>query len=180
MEENNTPQSPNESENDKGSTRRNFLKNLGLAGVGVATGAAALYSGHIFEAKKEVSGDQKILLTQDGKLVQVDSLEIKAMEKTGVALHTMEGREGIPGRRWVMVTDEATNILAYAQVAEDRDEVARRFGNPGLIKSGWRIAFHQSRLTPGVHRLTTWLFLPAERKALKLLNDFEVAIPPDG
>jgi Fe-S-cluster-containing dehydrogenase component len=105
MEDNNTPHSPNESENQKGSSRRDFLKNLGLAGVGVATGAAALYSGHIFEAKKEVSGDQKVLLTQDGKLVQVDSLEIKAMEKTGSELHAAEGREGIPGRRWVMVTD---------------------------------------------------------------------------
>ncbi len=105
MEENNTSHSPHEGENQKGSSRRDFLKNLGLAGVGVATGAAALYSGHIFEAKKEISGDQKILLTQDGKLVHVDSLEIKAMEKTGEDLLQAEGREGIPGRRWVMVTD---------------------------------------------------------------------------
>ena len=81
------------------------MKNLGLAGVGVATGAAALYSGHIFEAKKEVSGDHKVLLTQDGKLVQVDSLEIKAHEKKGEELFETQGRQGIPGRRWVMVTD---------------------------------------------------------------------------
>jgi molybdopterin-containing oxidoreductase family iron-sulfur binding subunit len=105
MEDNKNPHEHNDSESQKGSSRRDFLKNLGLAGVGVATGAAALYSGHIFEAKKELSGDHKILLTQDGKLVQVDSLEVKAHEKSGTALFESLGREGIPGRRWVMVTD---------------------------------------------------------------------------
>ncbi|HNY02664.1 MAG TPA: 4Fe-4S dicluster domain-containing protein [Bacteroidales bacterium] len=105
MDDSNVQKPGEENENQQGSSRRDFLKNLGLAGVGVAAGAAALYSGHIFEAKKEVSGDEKVLLTQDGKLVSVDSLEIKAVEKTGTALHTQEGREGIAGRRWVMVTD---------------------------------------------------------------------------
>jgi molybdopterin-containing oxidoreductase family iron-sulfur binding subunit len=105
MEENNTHPVHGDKENNSGSTRRDFLKNIGLAGVGVATGAAALYSGHIFEAKKEKSGDEKILLTQDGKLVRVDSLEIKAHEKTGTTLLQTQGREGITGRRWVMVTD---------------------------------------------------------------------------
>lgn len=105
MDDNNTVHSHNDPDEGQSTSRRNFLKNIGLAGVGVATGAAALYSGHIFEAKKEVSGDQKVLLTQDGKLVQVDSLEMKAMQKTGTELFQEEGREGIPGKRWVMVTD---------------------------------------------------------------------------
>ncbi len=105
MEDNNTHHSNQENEPQEGKSRRDFLKNLGLAGIGVATGAAALYSGHIFEAKKEKSGQQKVLLTQDGKLVSVDSLEVKAHEKTGESLLTEQGREGIPGKRWVMVTD---------------------------------------------------------------------------
>jgi len=105
MEDTNYPSPEGGADEQKGSSRRDFLKNIGLAGVGVAAGAAALYSGHIFEAKKEVSGDEKVLLTQDGKLVRVDSLEMKAMEKTGTELHTAEGREGIPDRRWVMVSD---------------------------------------------------------------------------
>ena len=105
MEDNHTPHSPNESDNQKGSSRRDFLKNIGLAGVGVATGAAALYSGHIFDAKKEVSGDQKVLLTQDGKLVRVDSLEIKALDKDDEEIRETMCRGGLPGRRWVMVTD---------------------------------------------------------------------------
>jgi molybdopterin-containing oxidoreductase family iron-sulfur binding subunit len=105
MEEHGTNHLHDDKEKEKGASRRDFLKNLGLAGVGVATGAAALYSGHIFEAKKVKSGDEKILLTQDGKLVRVDSLEIKSVEKSGTDLFQAQGREGIPGRRWVMVTD---------------------------------------------------------------------------
>ena len=105
MEDNNNSHLHDGAENQKGASRRNFLKNLGLAGVGVATGAAALYSGGIFEAKKELSSDSKVLLTQDGKLVRVDSLEIKAHEKSGEELSESLCRGGIPGRRWVMVTD---------------------------------------------------------------------------
>jgi Fe-S-cluster-containing dehydrogenase component len=94
-----------EPEKTKPSSRREFMKNLGLLGAGAVTGAAALYSGHIFEAKKEKSGQSKILLTQDNKLVEVDSLEIKYLEKSPEDKLQSNGREGIPGRRWVLVTD---------------------------------------------------------------------------
>ncbi|MCK9422624.1 MAG: 4Fe-4S dicluster domain-containing protein [Bacteroidales bacterium] len=105
MEENLSPDQRDHPEKSKASTRRDFLKNIGLAGVGTVAGAAALYSGHIFEAKKESSGQNKILLTQDGKLVEVDSLELKALEKSPLDQNQYHGREGIPGKRWVMVTD---------------------------------------------------------------------------
>jgi len=83
---------------------------------------------------------------------------------------------GAPGQ-WVIVTDETQKVLAYARVMEDRDDVARQLRNPGLIRSGWRIAFHQSRLSPGIHVLNAWLYLPEEHQALKLMNKFEVTIP---
>ena len=105
MEDNNTHDPHHDAEKDKGNSRRDFLKNIGLVGVGAATGAAALYSGHIFEAKKEATGQNKILLTQDGKLVEVDSLEIKARVQSGGELMLSQGREGIPGKRWVMIID---------------------------------------------------------------------------
>lgn len=107
MEEDHVEKSQDGSEDKKSTSRRDFLKNLGLAGAGALTGAAALYTGHLVESKKEMSGESRVLLTQDGKLVEVDSLEMKAVEKTGVDLLQSEGREGIPGRRWVLVVDLA-------------------------------------------------------------------------
>ncbi len=83
---------------------------------------------------------------------------------------------GKPGE-WIIITDKERNILAYTRVGEARDDVARQLGDTGLVKSGWRLAFHQSRLLAGAHRLTAWLFLPDEHKALKLLNEFEILIP---
>jgi len=94
-------------DNPKTTSRRNFIKNIGLIGAGAVTGASALYSGHIFEAKKEKSGQSKVLLTQDNKLVEVDSLEIRYLESSPVDKMLEQGREGIPGRRWVLVIDLA-------------------------------------------------------------------------
>ena len=78
----------------KATSRRDFMKNIGLIGASAVAGGAALYSGHIFETKKEKSGQAKILLTQDNKLVEVDSLEIRYLEKNPedklLALKSME------------------------------------------------------------------------------------------
>ena len=100
----------NDNKNDEkyqGTSRRKFMKNLGLLGAGAATGAAALYSGHLFEEKKEKSGESKVLLTQDNQLVEVDSLEMKYVTKSPVEKLEERGREGIPGKRWVMIVDLA-------------------------------------------------------------------------
>jgi Fe-S-cluster-containing dehydrogenase component len=91
----------------QGTSRRKFMKNLGLLGAGAVTGAAALYSGHLFEEKKEKSGESMVLLTQDNKLVEVDSLEMKYIQKSPEEKLQDRGREGIPGKRWVMVVDLA-------------------------------------------------------------------------
>ena len=81
---------------NKKQSRRRFIA------WGVASAA-------VFSAVKFILPSRKKetvkMLTQDGKLVSVDSLEIKAHEKNGEELRETQGREGIPGRRWVMVTD---------------------------------------------------------------------------
>ena len=87
-------------ESSKQVSRRKFLRNIGLIGAGAAAGAAALFSGNIFEKDKTKSGKKSILLTQDNKLVEVDSLELKALEKSPEQKMQIRGREGIPGRRW--------------------------------------------------------------------------------
>lgn len=91
---------------NKGSQRRNFLQNLGLIGLGSVAGSLALYSGYIYD-KKKVKGSKITLLTAENKLVEVDAENIT--EKQSVLLNLTEfqrrGREGIKGRRWVMVID---------------------------------------------------------------------------
>lgn len=106
MEEN-PEKDPHHEPGKEDNSRRKFFKTMGLAGLGAIGGAAALYSGHLFEEKKAKSGQKKVLLTQDNKLVEVDSLEIKALEKSPEDAMTAQGREGIPGRRWVLVVDLA-------------------------------------------------------------------------
>ena len=91
----------------KNTSRRKFMKSLGLLGAGAVTGIAALESAHFFEKAKTKGGKKQILLTQDNKLVEVDSLEIKALEKSPGAQLQDAGRAGIPGRRWVLVVDLA-------------------------------------------------------------------------
>jgi molybdopterin-containing oxidoreductase family iron-sulfur binding subunit len=93
------------SENSKQFTRRKFIRNLGLIGMGAAAGTAALFSGDLFEKGKKKSGKKSVLLTQDNKLVEVDSLELKALEKSPEQQNQLRGREGIPGRRWIWVID---------------------------------------------------------------------------
>ena len=86
-------------------SRRDFVKNLGLFGAGIAAGGASLYSAHIFQERKSQGGKKSVLLTQDNRLVEVDSLEIKYLEKSPEGKLQDQGREGIAGKRWVMVID---------------------------------------------------------------------------
>lgn len=115
-------QQNSEPENSKQASRRKFLRNIGLIGAGIAAGAAALFSGDIFEKSKTKGGKKSILLTQDNKLVEVDSLELKALEKSPEQQMQLRGREGIPGRRWIWVIDlskcrNARQCIAACQAA---------------------------------------------------------------
>lgn len=104
-EENKSEHRPGEGK--KKSSRRKFLSNLGLIGAGLATGIGALETARWFEHSKLKGGKKQILLTQDNKLVEVDSLEISALEKSPLDMFQAKGREGIEGRRWVLVVDLA-------------------------------------------------------------------------
>ena len=86
--------------NDK--SRREFLKNIGLLGAGAAAGSLALYFGSKYENQK--AGQKLKLLTTDNKVVEFDNGELKELNVDAASLQEA-GREGIPGKRWVMVTD---------------------------------------------------------------------------
>ncbi len=99
-------ESTNKEDNGSGSSRRDFVRKFGLIGAAAAVGSAAIYSGFKFQKAK---GDKVKVLTADNRLVEVDRDQIK--EVTGLkidqsALQT-RGREGMAGKRFVMVIDLA-------------------------------------------------------------------------
>jgi len=90
--------------NSESNSRRAFLKNLGLIGASVAAGSLAVYFGKEYEGKK--SGKTVRLLTTDNKVVEFENGELKELVVDEDLLQ-QRGRQGIPGKRWVMVIDLA-------------------------------------------------------------------------
>ncbi len=90
-----------ENKTSKTDSRRDFLRKL-TSGGAVAASGMALYS---VTSCKNKSEDKSTLLTTDGKLVQVSDSEIQALEERSVS--PAEARQGIPGKKFVMVVDLA-------------------------------------------------------------------------
>ncbi|OQY00106.1 MAG: hypothetical protein B6I20_09235 [Bacteroidetes bacterium 4572_117] len=66
------------SEKNKNSSRRDFLQKLGVTGLGAIAASSALISGCSSEKSE---GAKKVkLLTQDNKLVEVDSSHLASVE----------------------------------------------------------------------------------------------------
>lgn len=89
-------------------SRRSFLKTLGLA-IGAA-GAVTTLGAVEAVAAPVSSGKTMKLLTQDGQLVEVDASHIRMAEEVVNDAEQLDeyqrrGREGIPGKKWVMVID---------------------------------------------------------------------------
>ena len=109
MEENKKSQGNEES-------RRRFLKKLGLvAGAGAISmsGSAAIVKGVQNDAADPANGKKVKVLTQDGELVEVPESQMKSAQTTAqreaddalLNEYQRRGREGIPGKKWVMVID---------------------------------------------------------------------------
>ncbi|MDU8885003.1 4Fe-4S dicluster domain-containing protein [Yeosuana sp. MJ-SS3] len=90
-----------ENDNSNTDSRRWFLKTISSGGILAATGLAL----GTLSSCKEKSAKKTTLLTTDGKLVQVPNSEIEAMEHLHQGASPKEAREGIPGKKWVMVVD---------------------------------------------------------------------------
>ncbi len=104
-EENKKKSSGDESGDSARSSRRNFMKSFGLIGAATATGGAAIYSGYKYEKKKGPK-DMVRVLTEDNQLVEIPVSEIEKVTSDLKVLQS-RGRQGIAGRRWVMVIDLA-------------------------------------------------------------------------
>lgn len=86
-------------------SRRDFLKNIGYTGAAIAAGSAAIYTGYRYEHAKGKSV-MVTVLTNDNRLVQVPIDQVHEFKPDPNALQK-RGRNGLEGRRWVMVIDLA-------------------------------------------------------------------------
>jgi len=95
-----------EKEENEHSSRRNFLKKVGV-GVGAVTIAGV--AGTSALSGKTKSGETMKLLSPDGTLVEVDKEDIKPAKPIKVLVDEAksEARLGLPGRKFVMVIDLA-------------------------------------------------------------------------
>jgi Fe-S-cluster-containing dehydrogenase component len=88
------------------SSRRNFLKKVGI-GVGAVSIAGVAGSSILKGDEAKARSGKKIkLLTSDGKLVEVDQNDIKPAKEILAELKS-EARAGLPNRKFTMVIDLA-------------------------------------------------------------------------
>jgi Fe-S-cluster-containing dehydrogenase component len=91
----------------KENSRRNFLQLFGIAGAGTVLAGAAIFAGQNYEKRKK-KGDKIKILTANNELLEIErDAAVKAIKEAKLNLteYQKQGREGIPGKRWVMVLD---------------------------------------------------------------------------
>ncbi|WP_321514802.1 4Fe-4S dicluster domain-containing protein [Marinifilum fragile] len=92
--------------NKTDNSRRKFLQKLGIAGASTVAGSALLMQG--CSDSNKASGNKVKVLTADNKLVEVDVAHLKPGDKIqDLSYLQKRGREGIPGKKFVMVVDLA-------------------------------------------------------------------------
>lgn len=85
------------------SSRRDFLKKVGIVGAASVAGAAAIYSGYRYEHAKS-DGETVKVLTEDNRLVLIPKSQMKDYKPDPKRLQ-LRGRDGIKGKKWVMIID---------------------------------------------------------------------------
>lgn len=85
-------------------SRRNFLKNLGIS-VGAAGVVSSFSLLGAAKAAAKKPAEMVNLLTQDGQLVEVDKNQLRPKVTEPLTELQKRGREGMPGKSYVMVID---------------------------------------------------------------------------
>jgi len=96
-----------QNEQEKNQSRRKFLRNMGILAGGAVAGGAAMYAGLSYEKSKIPSGERIKLLAADGKLMEVHTDHVAEAHIPESEVLQTQGREGLPGHKWVMVVDMA-------------------------------------------------------------------------
>ncbi len=94
-----------DSSNNNQKSRREFLQKIGLVAGGSVLGGAALFSGYKFEQAKPKKSQIKAL-SAEHQLINVHGEHSDHLVADLTDLQ-LQGREGLKGRRWVMVIDLA-------------------------------------------------------------------------
>jgi len=94
-------------EKPKKKTRREFLQQLGIVGVGTILGSSAILAGINYDKRKTES--QRIrVLTAENELLEIEKSDTTSVVKTkyeNLTYLQQQGREGMAGKRFVMVID---------------------------------------------------------------------------
>jgi Fe-S-cluster-containing dehydrogenase component len=85
------------------SSRRDFLKKAGIIGAASVAGAADIYSGYRYQNAKS-DGETVKVLTEDNRLVMIPKDQMKDYKPDPKRLQ-LRGRDGIKGKKWVMIID---------------------------------------------------------------------------
>jgi molybdopterin-containing oxidoreductase family iron-sulfur binding subunit len=97
--------SNNSKNQQRKSSRRNFLKKVGTGAGAVAV--VGIVGANVIEGRSRSKSGEKIkLLSPEGRLVEVDKDDIAPAEKSETNLKS-EAKIGLPGRKFVMVIDLA-------------------------------------------------------------------------
>jgi Fe-S-cluster-containing dehydrogenase component len=94
-------------EKPKKRTRREFLQDLGIVGIGTLIGGSAIFAGINYDKKKKV-GDRIRVLTAENELLEIeksDTAKVLKSKPGNLTYLQKQGRDGIAARRWVMVID---------------------------------------------------------------------------
>lgn len=103
-------------------SRRKFFERIAYIGTGAVAGAGAVVAGLKYEQAKDPKAKVRVL-TADNKVLEVHPDDLKPVSGSLTDLQ-QKGREGIAGRRWVMVVDlakcqNARKCISACQNAHD-------------------------------------------------------------
>ena len=94
-------------EQPKKKTRREFLQQLGIVGVGTALGGSAILAGINYD-KNKTDAQRIRVLTAENELLEIergDATKILPSKHGNLTYLQQQGRDGIAGKRFVMVID---------------------------------------------------------------------------
>ena len=94
-------------EQPKEKTRRDFLKQVGIVGIGSVLAGSAILAGINYDKRKTKAARIKVL-TAENELLEIDrndATKVGKFKAENLTYMQKQAREGIKGKRWVMVID---------------------------------------------------------------------------